>query len=71
MNIADIDARIALATATEIGDFEVVKYLVKNAHHLIDCDFVLTYALKYGHLDIAEYLLDNGADIDDKVLILV
>lgn len=68
---ADIDAKITLAIATKIGDLEVVKYLVQNVNNLSNCRYALIYALRYGHLDIAEYLLDNGADIDDKVPILV
>jgi ankyrin repeat protein len=81
INDKDDELPTPLILAAQNGHSHIVSWLVENGvdinynHEEIDANgdwewsgSALGEAIRYGHLDIAEYLMDKGADISDRIL---
>ncbi|CAL1535427.1 unnamed protein product [Lymnaea stagnalis] len=69
LNKTDLfDDKSVLNIASEKGYNDMVKMLLKNGANVNDesCEASLMYAVRNGHTDVAETLIDGGADIDYK-----
>lgn len=51
--------------AIKSGNLNLVKYLHKERH--ADIKLQLIYAVRYGHIDIINYLIENGANVNPEV----
>jgi ankyrin repeat protein len=59
---------VGLNYAAEHGHIETVKYLLTLDNYInFDKETALVYALKKSHFNIADYLIDKGADIDLEI----
>lgn len=71
---ADIElgASTPLMEAAQEGHMELVKYLLENNAHVHaqtqTGDTALTYACENGHTDVADLLLQYGADLVSKIM---
>lgn len=59
-NEEDLNKGVILASET--GNLDVIKYLVKKGADIFDIT-LLKNASKYGHLNVIKFLSDNGVDI--------
>ncbi len=63
-----IENEFLLQTSAKNGDFHTIKflveYLLKNNIDLDIIDSALEYAVSENHIDIVNYLLDNGGDVN-------
>lgn len=65
-----MDKRILYKKALKVGDLRLFKYLYKYRGRIYNTyDKALIYAAKKGHLDIVEYLHDNGSYISNDAMI--
>ncbi|CAM81188.1 ankyrin repeat domain-containing protein [Orientia tsutsugamushi] len=71
--MSESKTKYALHRAIKDGDFEKVKHLINNDSTLVNSKYkdgitALSVALKYKNLPIAKILLNNGADINAKIM---
>jgi ankyrin repeat protein len=66
------NGRIALHTACENGNIDIVNSLLKCSSNMNLCDFCkvtpLYIACHNGHTDVVQILLDNNCDIHDDAI---
>ncbi|GBM99953.1 hypothetical protein AVEN_177897-1 [Araneus ventricosus] len=73
VNICDCDEFNTLRLDAAKGDLKFVKYCLKdgcdiNIRTQVCCYTPLHSAAESGHAEMTEFLLDNGADINEKTI---
>jgi ankyrin repeat protein len=71
IDLATADLHYALGDACYKGNFDVIKMLIELGADVNGGDYgasenPLMHAARHGHLEIAQYLLENGADIEAR-----
>lgn len=67
----ELGASTPLMEAAQEGHLELVRYLLESAHANVHVktqtgDTALTYAAENGHTDVADLLLQYGADLEHE-----